>query len=237
MLMLFFLVMLVDFPMLAYYFWLMPRGETMYDAILLPGGDLGPDGKLAPRNYPRIDTAERLYKSGMAHHIIASGGHQSFGLEDIVAIADPEAFQLEEELIGRGIPRSAIITDPLPRETIGCAIGTKEIMLENGWDSVISATSKSHGRRMTKALRFACGPGFTIDRADAPERFWRIKRTRSIWGALTMRYVFQGIDPGDHEAVKQSLEERVPSYGPAEYRNFRIKSLTNFLLHPLAVTK
>lgn len=107
------------------------------DAIVVLGAGLRRDGRPGDALYRRTVWAAQAYADGLAPAIICTGG-QSEGRPR----AESEACR--ELLMSEGVPSEAIFLERESRSTEENAINAKQMMEEQGWESVIVVTDAFH---------------------------------------------------------------------------------------------
>jgi uncharacterized SAM-binding protein YcdF (DUF218 family) len=145
-------------------YYLSPQDQlTKVDAIVaISGGETD----------ARTAEAIKLYKDGLAGHIIFSG-----------AALDPDspsnAQAMATTAIKDGVPPSAIYLDELAKDTRGNASGVGEIIHAKKLSSIILVTSPYQQRRADIAFRHVLGKDFVILNHSSFDAQWR----RSHWWA------------------------------------------------------
>lgn len=121
-----------------------PIGDDAPQAITIFGQRLHPDGSMPAELVERVDVALVLLKEFPNAIAIPSGStvHTDF------AEADSIAMYLREN----GIAEERIVRETRARDTVGNAIGVKEILEERGLTQVCVATSWTHVRRAAMTL-------------------------------------------------------------------------------------
>ncbi len=118
-------------------------------AIVLLGGGISPATATRPdpdlgSAADRVWLAARLYRSGRAPLIIASGGH------DPAASLHSEAAAMRPLLRDLGVPDAAIVLEERSRNTRQNALETAALLRERGIRRVLLVTSASHMARARK---------------------------------------------------------------------------------------
>lgn len=115
------------------------------DAIIVLGG--GTEPALSPRKFvelnsagDRVFAAAQLYRDGKAPIIILSGGNIDWLSDSSSTPAD----QMAEVLTFLGVPSSAMILENTSKNTYENAVNAKEIISENGFETVLLVTSAMH---------------------------------------------------------------------------------------------
>lgn len=100
-----------------------------HDVIIVLGCPSKNDGSPARCQERRAEMADWLYESDLAQHVIVTGAavHTPFVEADAIA----------ELLIGRGVPETAIVKEPLARHTDENLYYSSRIMEARGWRSAL----------------------------------------------------------------------------------------------------
>lgn len=159
---------LVRHPLLrlAGGFWIVDEAPLPADAIVILGDD--------NFNADRAARATELYKAGWAPRIVASGRY----LRPYASIAELE----EHDLIGRGVPQSAIVRFAHRAEnTKDEAAALAQLISSHGWKRILLVTSNYHTRRSQylaerefpagTVLRVLAAPDSDYD----PHDWWRTR--------------------------------------------------------------
>lgn len=89
----------------------------------------------------RTRHAARLYRRGLAEHVIATGGYTDNG--------PTEASVMLQVLLEEGVPREAVVLEEQAQNTIQNIAYSKAIMQQNGWNTAILVTEPYHIKRAT----------------------------------------------------------------------------------------
>jgi uncharacterized SAM-binding protein YcdF (DUF218 family) len=117
---------------------------THFDAIIVLGYPANADGTPSPEQRERTLEAVREFKSGVAPHIILSGGpaHNQFA----------EAHVMANLAIEQGVPPSAVIEEAEAQNTVQNIFYSQRIMADNHWTSAEVVSSPSHLPRTSLIL-------------------------------------------------------------------------------------
>ncbi len=109
---------------------------THFDAIIVLGTPANPDGTASPEQRERTLEGIREFKTGVAPHLIFTGGpaHNSF----------VEAHVMDLLAIAQGVPPSAIFEEDQAKDTIQNIFYSDRIMTANHWTSAEVVSSPSH---------------------------------------------------------------------------------------------
>jgi uncharacterized SAM-binding protein YcdF (DUF218 family) len=109
------------------------------DAIVVIGGGVVWPGELMPDSVQRIQHGVRLYRAGFAPLLVVSGG------------APPqvptEAALMAQIAIDMGVPREAVLQEPLASRTRENGTRVARLLEERGARSIILVTNALHMRR------------------------------------------------------------------------------------------
>jgi len=138
-------------------------GTTEYrgtvDATVVLGAHVLPGGTPSPVLQDRLDKAIELFEQGRTRVLIMSGGIDSMGTNEAIAMRD--------YAIAHGVPASAILVDEYGNNTQFSAIYTISMIKEAGFNSVSTVSNFYHLARI-KMLYLANGLDvITVPAGDA----------------------------------------------------------------------
>lgn len=107
------------------------------DVLIVLGARIYEDGSPSPALQRRLDLAYDLYMEGYAPAVITTGAQ---GADETM----PEADGMKQYLVGRGIPESAIWTDPASYNTQENLENAQAIMRAEGLETAIIVSSDYH---------------------------------------------------------------------------------------------
>lgn len=115
------------------------------DVAIILGSKANPDGTPSPRLAARLDKGVELYQQGMFKHIIVTGGTGVEGVD--------EALVMKNYLLAHHVPASAIIMDSAGSNTEASARNSKQIMLQNHFESALIISQYFHIKRTELLMR------------------------------------------------------------------------------------
>jgi uncharacterized SAM-binding protein YcdF (DUF218 family) len=121
------------------------RPDVVYDAVIVLGGGLDPDGTEASGRPEYNGAGERilrgyeLLREGRARNVLISGGSLDPRPEAVV-----EAEVLAGQLREWGIAPERIFTEGKSRNTRENAVESEKIIRQQGWQSLLLVTSAAH---------------------------------------------------------------------------------------------
>ncbi len=127
-----------------------PDFDDSYDAVVVFGNKVYPNGTLSPVLKSRMDAAFKISKDEYCNksgYIIVSGG---LGKEGVY-----EAEAMKEYLVNLGYDSDKIIVDNLGNNSYLTAINAKKIGDERGFNSFLVVTSYYHVLRAKQAMYLA----------------------------------------------------------------------------------
>ncbi|MBI2236333.1 MAG: YdcF family protein [Magnetospirillum sp.] len=134
-----------------------------FDAAVVLGALLRPDGSPSPAMLRRIGHAVRLFEGGRAANLLMSGGP--------VGHPTPEAEAMRALALAAGIPAERIAVEVGSRNTIQNARLSRPILAERGWNRVLVVTDAFHLPRALYVFRrlgiAATGAGARPERPSA----------------------------------------------------------------------
>ncbi|CAN5472571.1 hypothetical protein BH10ACI4_BH10ACI4_22640 [soil metagenome] len=109
---------------------------THFDTLVVLGCPTNPDGTPSPEQRERVLEAVREFKSGVAPHVIMTGGaaHNAF----------TEAHSMAQLAIANGVPSAAIVEEDHANNTIQNLVYSAQIMRRNNWGTAEIVSSPSH---------------------------------------------------------------------------------------------
>jgi len=129
------------------------------DAILVLGARVFPGGRPSDALADRLDTALRLYRAGVAPRVVVSGDHAEADYDEPGAMA--------AWLVGRGVPREAIVEDGAGLDTYTSMARAKGTF---ALSSVVVVTQAFH---LPRALYLANRKGLACQGVVADARRYR----------------------------------------------------------------
>jgi uncharacterized SAM-binding protein YcdF (DUF218 family) len=114
------------------------------DAIIVFAGGVGESGEAGQGYEERVEHAVNLYKEGYAPYLIFSSGY-------VYRFREPEVMKILATSLS--IPSNAIILEEKATNTYENVKFTKEILEENGWNSVLLISSPYHMCRASLVFR------------------------------------------------------------------------------------
>jgi uncharacterized SAM-binding protein YcdF (DUF218 family) len=145
------------------------RTEPTETALVL-GYALAPDGTAQPQLIGRIQHAIGLYKRGVVHHLVLSGGVEQAG--------HTEAGVMRELALAAGVPSDALVLDELARSTIENFACARPLLDRLGGERVLVVTEPWH---MTRAMLLARRHGISAVPSPAASEVWRDPRAAGYW--------------------------------------------------------
>jgi uncharacterized SAM-binding protein YcdF (DUF218 family) len=131
--------------------------QTHFDTIIVLGTPSKSDGSPSPEQRERVLEGVHEYKTGIAQHIIMTGGaaHNHF----------VEAHTMAQFATTQGVPTSAILEEPQALNTIQNIYYSAQLMHQHNWSSAEVVSSPNHlGRTALIVNTFnATQPNLAID--------------------------------------------------------------------------
>ncbi len=113
------------------------------DVAVVLGNHVEPNGRPSARLQARLDRAVELYRQGIFQNTIVSGGIDSTGTD--------EGLAMKRYLVERGLPAERIFVDSAGDNTYLTAKNTARLMTEHHWHSAIAISQYFHLPR-TRAI-------------------------------------------------------------------------------------
>jgi vancomycin permeability regulator SanA len=138
------LVGLITYPILLMFLALQHSPSGEFDAAVVFGARVYEDGTPSKALEDRVLAACALYADGQCGSLIFSGGPGDG------AINEPQAMRLLA--LEQGVPKQAIILDPLGVNTAATAMNAAAICDERGWERVVGVSHFYHTPRVQMML-------------------------------------------------------------------------------------
>lgn len=189
---------------------------VQYDAIIVLGGSLTPDGYLSDTDKTRLQKISELYKSGVASVVIVCG---SYSYKFIGEVHTTEAETYSLYLQSFNIEPGCIFLEKESKETLGNILFTKIGILEPyDWHRVLVVPTYKHSNnRIEYLLNKVLGPSYewdvlrvgqSDDQANMEREALALKRSKDINDAFA---------DGDTNAIYAGLMETHPAYGGTKW--------------------
>lgn len=147
----------------------MPQPVPTYDAAIVLGAMVQPDGSPSPALRRRVEHGVRLILAGTVGHLVMSGG--------AVRHPVPEADVMRDLALTAGIEPWRILTEAKSLNTIGNALLSRPIIAERGWSRLLLVTDACH---IPRSLYVFHRLGLPVTPAAAWPQGWP---RREWWGA------------------------------------------------------
>ena len=147
----------------------MPQPAPTYDAAIVLGAMVRPDGSPSPALRRRVEHAAALFQAGSVGHLLMSGG--------AVRHPVPEAEVMRDLALAAGIAPQRIVTETQSFNTIGNARLCAPLVAERGWSRLLLVTDACH---IPRSLYIFHRLGLPVTPAAAWPQGWP---QREWWGA------------------------------------------------------
>ncbi|MFH0828635.1 MAG: YdcF family protein [Candidatus Kerfeldbacteria bacterium] len=185
----------------------------MFDAIVVFGGGISPDGSLEENSRVRVKKAIRLWNDKLAPVIVMSGAWASSSVMMPLRTEAAAMAELAEQL---GCPSSCILKEEQSKETIGNAYFVKTLFaIPRKWRSLVIVAADYHIPRTRQICHKVFGPDYHLTFESAPLPMTIDERKERDIGELARLSIFnEWIDaqPGDHRAIWGVLSTIHPAY-------------------------
>jgi uncharacterized SAM-binding protein YcdF (DUF218 family) len=169
------------------------------EAIVVLGGNLTPEGRLAERGRQRMDLASELWKCGVAPFIVPTGKCQ---VNFAGSLTKTESGLYIDRGVKRGVYPDAFIPEAEALCTYGNGYYTKtNVCIPRGWLSFVVVTSKIHVPRAKTVFGHMYGPDYDIEVVAAPGEPTLAEIVHEQRCMEEAEGIFAVTDPGDHEAI------------------------------------
>jgi uncharacterized SAM-binding protein YcdF (DUF218 family) len=140
------------------------------EAALVLGYALAPDGTAQPQLIGRMEHAIDLYKRGVVHHLVLSGGVGKAGRT--------EAGVMRDQALAAGVPAEALVLDEDARSTVENFACSRPLLERLGSGPVLVVTEPWH---MSRAMLLARRHGIPAVASPASSEVWRRPRAAGYW--------------------------------------------------------
>ena len=183
-----------------------------YNAVIVLANLMDAQGNLNEESRARMDTAINAFLNNEAPFLVTCGW--AYRADSLISVADA----MSAYAVNCGIPFDSIITDRDSRDTVGDAFFTKRNhAVTNRWTSILVITSRYHVERTKQIFSLIYGSQYLIEVRGAPSIDTDQLHTSELQSIETFKSTFQGITPGDDEAILTRLRERHPFYNGLIY--------------------
>lgn len=144
----------------------MPSSVPPFDAAIVLGASVAPDGGPSPALARRVACAVDLAVSGQVAAVLMSGGP--------VRHPRPEAEVMRDLALAAGLAPERIFIEAASRNTIGNAVGCRPIVVAQGWRRLLLVTDPHHLPRALYTFRRLGLPvsGVAAERPEQPGSEW-----------------------------------------------------------------
>lgn len=115
------------------------RPVDSFDAAIVLGAMVRPDGSPSPALVRRVAHGVRLVEEGRVGHLLMSGG--------AVRHTVPEAHVMRDLALAAGVAADRLHVEDTSLNTIGNALRSRAIMKERGWHRLLVVTDACHMMR------------------------------------------------------------------------------------------
>lgn len=187
-----------------------------YDAIILLGGGIKPDGTLMDTARTRVVAAAGMFKQGTTKNLVVCGSH-GYKANEKPALGEAEAFALELRKLD--IPEHAIYTETESQDTLGNVLFVKmHILPKHDWRNLLVIPCYSHStERIRYILRKILGADYDWEILRVGEDTRPANLKREITSLELTREINDRFADGDHEAIYEGLKQTHPAYGGTKW--------------------
>ncbi len=190
--------------------------EPHYDAVIVLGAGLNPDGSFSDLNKVRLEKAAELYSNRTTKAIIVCGSH-SYKAVDTTEMSEAQAYA--EFLYGIGVPKDGVYLEAESMESLGNLLFAKmHIIMEHDWRKLLVIPTVKHStERIEYLLKKIFGAGYEyeilrVGENKEPENVQREAKALNITKDINDKYA-----DGDHQAIYDGLRETHPAYGGTKW--------------------
>lgn len=154
---------------------MIPPSVDPFDAAIVLGAMVAPDGSPSPALVRRVSHAVDLARRGRVGHLLMSGG--------AVRHPVPEAHVMRGLALAAGVPTEQLHVEDASLNTIGNALLSRAIVEEQGWRRLLVVTDSCH---MMRSLYTFHRLGLKVHPAPA----WPETAPRPEWYMAWLREAF-----------------------------------------------
>lgn len=175
--------------------------DERVDTLILLGGGVDKNGQVPPWIDARINKTLEEWNTGKYSRIIAAGkGRANFSIT--------EAEAMSTQLVGRGVLRSALLTEPLSTSTIENAYFSRVLHIDPlHMQSLSVVTNEFHGERAGAIFGHVFHPDYRVnviaadDTGIAPNNLELLKSADIEQADFLRDHIFNQMRPGDMGAL------------------------------------
>lgn len=184
------------------------EAKVIYSAIIVLGNLMSQQGDLNRESKNRMELAIKSFFQFSSPVLITCGW--AYRDDSTIAIADA----MFRYAVDTGqIPATSVLTATQSRDTVGDAVFSKRIVTSNpGWDKFLIVTSDYHVDRTKDIFQFVYGPQKTIEVIGATSQRTQQQAESENSSCVAFRKTFNGIMPGDDDAIYRRLCRNHPFY-------------------------
>ncbi len=143
----------------ALYVHISYNNHMTYDAVIVLGFDVRPDGTLPEEGASRVRTGIQLFTEVKAKQLIMSGNVAH--IHSYIP-QKTEAQAMADYAVLQGFPSAKILIENKSKSTYENATHTKKIVEANGWNSIAVVTSQFHAQRAEYLFSEIYGDNYRI---------------------------------------------------------------------------
>lgn len=184
-----------------------------YDAVIVLANLMDEKGILNQETRSRVDTAVQALRSNYVPLLVTCGW--AYRNDSDICIADAMKRYAVDQL---HVTKSIIIAETNPRDTVGDAVFTKRnLAVPRNWSKILLVTSAYHADRSHAIFSFIYGANFHVDIIPTPSDQNAQLQEAETRSMEAFRSTFDGVAPGDDEAIFERLRSRHPFYNGQIY--------------------
>ncbi|TBB69487.1 YdcF family protein [Rhizobium ruizarguesonis] len=184
-----------------------------FSAIVVLSNHMDEKGQINEETQERVRTGAAALKDGLAPVLVTCGWAYRDDVD--ISIAEAMARYATESL---SIDSAKLITERSPRDTVGEAVFTKKNLARPlNWQSVLVATSAFHCPRALEIFSFVYGPTIQVEVLPAKSEMSAALEASEAKSLAAFRSTFDGVKPGDDDAIFERLRESHPFYNGVVY--------------------
>lgn len=186
----------------------------MYDAIIVFGGGILPDGNLTANSMARVELAVKKWQEKSAP-IVLLCGQWSFSLDQ--PPARTEAVAMAEYAVRLGCPRECLLLEEKSTDTLGNAYFAKTLFaVPRRWSRLLVVVVDYHAPRTRFICQKVFGPEYVIDIAEAAQEMTSTERAQNDRRERASQSFLEDwsndIADGDDRKIWKMMDTKHPGY-------------------------
>ena len=186
-----------------------------YDAVVVLGTGIKPDGTLVKSSQAAVEKAVELIKTNKASYLILSG-KWAWSIDYTPPTTEAEAMANYAKSLGCPDKKIVIETNSVTTVSTLCMVKTK-ILMKSNWNRIILISNYPYKKRALLNSKVVLGPKFTVKIVSSgfsyPDDILNKLKKTEIGKLKDAKDFYQGIKAGDHESIyKLAMKDLEKNY-------------------------